>query len=255
MISQYYSVLAAGKFNPSQVRVIYDSDLYSVTRDVDQQQAIKKCWEEARLNSKRNGRLLFSSEIFRLADAAVDGEILSLYFGNTDYKDYYATRLASDIGSMASNPLGSVVIPLTCDGYIPLARRSMTVDANPGKYFTFGGFFDRSLDWDEVGQPDIFGFIYRELQEEMGDLKVNNLYIKGVIYDCILPHPEIIAIAELSDSKEEMKSKNMTSDEFENVQFIHVSDIYNFVEKNHPQICNTTIGALSLFAEDCLDNA
>ena len=107
---------------------------------------IRSSWKSRTEQAAREGLSIYNSKIVRLIHfhSAIDGSV-ALVVGPTDYRDYVATRDPS-LSIQRANPVGTCVIPITRDGFVPLGRRSASSEVNAGKYFTFGGFFDAQSD-------------------------------------------------------------------------------------------------------------
>jgi hypothetical protein len=243
-----YRILASGCFEAHHVQQHYEPAMCNVAYSPAERETIDRRWADAVQRAAQVGGILYSSSIFRLADVLVVDGVLKLELGDIEYKDYVATRDPTEPITRA-DPLGSVVIPVTADGYVPFGWRSPRLDVNPSKLFTFGGFFDRELDRTAAGEPDVFGCIQRELVEELGDVSVQTLRCIGVVYDCLHPHPEIAFTASLADTRERFEHLSPWSEEVHSSLLLHRDELPNFLRRNRESVCSTLRGALELFDE------
>ncbi len=241
-----YRILAAGHFRPSQVVQRHDPNLYRADYSFGELEAMDLRWIQETRRAEQQGRMVYSTDLFRLAEVRVEGDNLHLSLGNTEYKDYVATRDPIEAVTRA-NPLGSVVIATTADGYIPFCWRAAHLDVNPGKLFGFGGFFDRALDLTDAGEPDVFACIRRELKEELGNSNVQTLHCVGVVYDCLHPHPEIAFSAKLADTRARLQTELAWSDEVGAMVMVHRDELTEFLRDRRTDVCSTLRGAIELF--------
>jgi len=70
-------------------------------------------------------------------------ETVVLELADTQYKTY-ASLKNEDVACMP-DPIGTHIILITSDGYIPFVKRSDSVEVNKNKIFTFGGFRTEKL--------------------------------------------------------------------------------------------------------------
>ncbi len=235
-------VLIAGVFDDSQVLAQYDPSRFNAAFDALATSRIKSRWEEQLQMASEYGRTLFSSNLFRLDSAEKRDDELRINLGDTDYRDYVGTRRPDDIGIRA-NPVGTLVIAITNDGYMPMGWRALSLDVNPGRLFTFGGFFDRALDIAADGEPDIFACARREMNEELPSAPIESLKCLGILYDNQHAHPEIVMLASLGISRNALVALPTWSDEVESTILVHRDEAHDFVKKPGSLACPTLIAA------------
>lgn len=247
-----FRILAEGNFTRHDTVQHYDPEQWNPGYGSGQRIRIAARWSEAEAAAARNGRLLYVSRIFRLGHVAVEHgnsrPRLSLHYGDTDYRDYVGTRGPDGDGPRA-DPIGTVVIPVTSDGFIPIGTRSRTAEVNPGRYFTFGGFFDRGLDLCPVtGRPDIFSCIQREIREELGiGISDAELRCLGVVYDLVHPHPEVCFMANISQTAEELYGSHWRA-ELDSMTMLRLDGISEFLARRGPDTTDSLVGALEMFS-------
>jgi hypothetical protein len=241
-----YHIMAGGRFQSGQVVHDYRPTQWNPTYSPAERARIDQHWAREQDVAEGSGRMLYSSDIFRLADCVVEDGQLLLRLGDTCYKDYVGTRDPA-LEATRANPLGSVVVPITSDGFVPLGRRSPRLDINPGRLFTFGGFFDMALDW-TAAQPDVFACIRREIREELVGAEADELYCIGVMYDLSHPHPEIAFSATLDKTRAELQGSGLWSDEVNEMIMVPRQEVTAFLAEHRAQVCDTLVGALELFS-------
>jgi len=242
-----FKIVAAGSFPRKSVKQHHNPIHWSANYSQDEREYIDAAWSNALDHARASGRSLYDSPLFRLGDCRTEGHDLVLCYGDTSYRDYVGTR-APNVPSTRADPVGTAVVPVTTDGFIPLGRRSSSADVNPGRFFTFGGFFDRDHDYDpETGLPDIFACISREVREELSiDLPASAFKCIGVIYDLRHPHPELSFSVEMQACRNEVLAAGWKS-ELDDLTFVHKSQITDFLARHDHETTDTLVGALQIF--------
>lgn len=181
---------------------------------------IEKTWQD-RVNSTDAN--IFDGAIFSLEGMKSLSDGLNITCSLTSYKYYVGTRNPNKVISRA-DPIGTIIVPVTADGYVPVGMRSESAEANPGKYFTFGGYFDPIYDTDDGGTPDITKCIRRELHEELGcTITVDDIALLGVIYDNVFCHPEVCAMVHLKETSSDLLRMNWM-EELQSLEYLGISD-------------------------------
>ena len=243
-----YSILYRGRLSCDQVQLKYDERRWSIAYDQQHANHIETVWQLRKEQGAARGIKLYDSLLFRLGrlNASFDG--LNIDVGLTSYKDYVGTRNHYD-KLRPADPIGTAVIPVTVDGKVPLGKRSSDTDANAGKFFTFGGFFDAKLDvTGEARIPDLFGCVVRETKEELGlAIDRRSLELICITYDHLNCHPEAAFVARIplsSESVERLPWQNELTD----LQFVDLHDLHGFLDRFEGDTTITLVGALRTLA-------
>jgi hypothetical protein len=245
-----YEILASGYFEYNQVEIEYVSEMPSSRYSAKEIKNINDCWTR-RVNQDNSSNVtIYDSNIFRLDKIISDSNKISLLTSNVSYKEYYFYRNTNDreFYNFKPDPMGTSILLITADDSILFGKRSPKVEVNPGRYFTIGGFFDLSLDWDVLrNRPCIFKCMQRELKEEVDiNIELSNLKMLGVVYDNITPHPEVSFLAHTERTNEDI-SNFFDKNEVKCVEFIDLDKIDNFVEQNRQDITESLLGAIEIF--------
>ncbi len=247
MANTPYSILMAYTFTSEKILIDYQPDNWSAKRSDEEAQEIDEVWRSRKIRAFAEGRDLYNSELFRLGSFSATDGALKLGLGNTSYKEYVATR-HSDCSMERADPVGTAIIPLSADGYIPLGRRSSKAEVNAGFFFTFGGYFDRQQDFNPITlEPDLFCCAQRETYEEFGlALEDCDLEGIGIVYDEMSCHPEVSFGCRVPLTKSDLSSLDWSS-ELDDIIFLPVCNLEEFVEANSHVITSTLIGGFVLF--------
>ena len=253
-----YSILANGCFKHGQVTITHVSEDLSNRYSPELIESIDEFWINKTKEAYKSGTKIYNSNIFRLNKTTLESNRLNLETTNVTYKEYLFYRKAHDknIGKFKPDPIGTSVLLVSADDCIFFGKRSSKVEVNPGRYFTVGGFFDSDLDWDKSkNEPCIFKCMQRELKEELNiNIKLSKLKMLGIVYDKITPHPEVSFYAHTDKTNEEIINF-FDKNEMENIEFIDLEDLDNFVEKNRNNIAESLLGALDLFRNNRIDKS
>lgn len=249
-----YLVLAEGPIELDDLIVVGPSARYDAAYDEATSVAIAGVVREAEARALANGHSFFDSRLFRLGnviEVSTDGrKHWKMGVGRTRYFEYAGTRSRPFAGSIEgyANPIGSGVIAITEDGYIPFGRRSRIVEVNPGRIFSFGGFFDASEDLNATGLPCVYSCLRRELQEELGvEIRAEDVRLQAIVYDLLHPHPEIVATVRLRGwSAADIADSNWSA-ELASLELIHQDDLERYIRDNCDDITEGLLGGLCSF--------
>ena len=169
--------------------------------------------------------------------------------GPTTYKESVGTRDPDDgvpPGDRA-DPLGSAAVLVSADGMILCGRRSPHTDINPGKIFLFGGFLDPK----DLSRPDpVVAGVRREIVEATGIPKdrLRDLICTGLLYDELLPHPELSFTARTRDTLPEVQAR--TPQDREDAQLDGMpgspDELARWLPDQQDELVNTALGFLLL---------
>ena len=241
----------SGRISRQELITNYDPDHFATVFSEKTQNHIDLTWKERRAVALQRGVSVFNAPLIRLNEFQSDNNgALHIELGNTDYRQYIGTR-SPDFTGQRANPIGTCIIPITSDGFIPLGRRSLQAEVNAGKYFTFGGFLEADTDMRD-GVPDLFACMQREMHEETGlTISPDNLMLIGVINDLIHCHPEFSFISRL-DVDSVMFRNMLWQNELNSLSFVAVEGLPDFVARNSTEIVPTLRGALNIFMESAI---
>jgi hypothetical protein len=132
------------------LRVLFRPSLYSRVPHPDS--SVENQVLAAATRAFANNATLFNASKFRFARCTVDGRSLTLHLGLTDYAEFQGTHAGADALAVfgeqgLARPFGNAVIVETCDGFVPLLKRSLNSGEGGGHIVTPGGYPEPS----EVG--------------------------------------------------------------------------------------------------------
>jgi 8-oxo-dGTP pyrophosphatase MutT (NUDIX family) len=243
-----FEIIARGLYSQEQVIVDYRPELRMVAPP-ETQQWMELQWQSSLAQAKERGTLLFDASLFRFVEAAPDGDgTLRLVVGDTSYKEYVTTRIATFAAGRTREELGDPLavcsVIETSDNYILLDKRQ-GVDVYVGRYHVIGGFFERERDTVQGGAtPDPFAAVRREILEETGVLgtDISEQYCLGVVYDVQTPHAELCFLTRLHIPLDEIKQHRTPLDhEIRQLRELKVSEqsLSEFIINNHGNISAT----------------
>jgi len=201
-----------GIFSPQQLRIVWYDEPRPPHEALDVM--VAESWKEARRDAERKGVMLFNGQLARHLRHRVEGGILTIDVGPTDYATFMGTNWLNhargdEFGwELYSNPLGTTATLISSDGWLVYGRRNHRVACHPGYIHTFGG----GLEADEkqvAGTFDGFESVLRELDEELA-LKpsdVTDMVCLGLIRDPQIRQPELIFDCHVKQSLVEIESR------------------------------------------------
>lgn len=249
-----YLLLAEGPVPVHGVRLEGPSSRYDPRYGTDVRTTITEVVSAARERAASNGQVFFDSPIYRLAsviELSMDGQpSWKVKIGRTSYFEYVGTRAQPYVGSIEpyANPIGTGIIGVTTDGYVPLGRRAHHLEVNPGRIFSFGGFFEVGTDVSDTGVPCVYSCIRRELEEELGvSVGAADVRLQAIVYDLKHPHPEIVASVFLRDCDRERVKRSPWGAELSSLEFVHLDELENYVLDHADDITEGLLGGLCSF--------
>ena len=218
---------------------------------------IEQSWSANLREAEKRQANIFNGLLFRLKNLAVTNGKLVLGLGDTNYKEYVATRAKSFYRGrkhhVLANPLAICIAIVTAGGKIIIEKRAK-VDVYSGKYHVIGGFMERPQDF-RNDIPDPFQAITREVKEEIGlELPTETIQLLGVVYDLITPHPELCFCAKSNLSGKEITDVffNCEKDrEVEKLSYIDASpdNLAEFIVSQLPFTSVTGQACLTLYGK------
>ncbi|WP_052890912.1 NUDIX hydrolase [Thermogemmatispora carboxidivorans] len=250
-----FEILVRGCFDAGRLVVSFDERLRMPRTQHDDEDCIEACWRQKMQEMQQRGAALYNGTLYRLAnwEVRLDG-CLWLELGVTSYKEYVASRdarFAQGRGRRElSNPLAVCSVIETADGQLLIERRR-GVDVYEGRYHVIGGFSESERDRDNVGQPDLFGAIQREIREETG-LRSEDIVRQlclGLVYDLMMPHPELCFLTCLRLPLEEVRQRQPEDREIERLLSLpaRAESLRSFLFTHHGQISATGEPALLFY--------
>jgi 8-oxo-dGTP pyrophosphatase MutT (NUDIX family) len=243
-----FAIIARGLYKPEQVIVDYRPELRMVATS-ETRQWMEQQWQRSLLQARERGTRLFDAPLFRFVEAkTADDGMLRLVVGDTGYKEYVTTRIATYAEGRTREELGDPLavcsVIETSDHYILLDKRQ-GVDVYVGRYHVIGGFFERDRDTAHAdATPDPFAAIRREILEETGvlDTDISEQYCLGVVYDLHTPHAELCFLTRLHIPLDEIKQHRTPLDhEIRQLRELKASpeNLSEFIINNHGNISAT----------------
>jgi len=187
---------------------------------------IESAWTQA---LARLGPRLYDGPMMRLNSWKIESGRLLLTLGRTSYKPFMGTNLthpelADRYGSdVLANPLGLSAALESADGFLLFGRRNSNVACYPNRVHPFAGTLD---------QPNVFGGIQRELEEELGLSlpDIADLRIIGLAEDRSIRQPELIFRAKSNRTRQEIE-RLLDAAEHTEVVAIRFDDVENAMQR------------------------
>ncbi len=242
-----FSIRCATAFGAQNVRVEYRGKEWAARYSATDKATIEANWSARMQKAQDAGQCLYDSDLFRLHSVIANDEMVHLHLGDTSYKEYVTTRHPA-CSMERADPIGTGIIITTVDGFIPVGHRSPSAEVNPGYLFTFGGFFERSVDIDpDTGQPNPFRCVMREVYEETGlALSMEHLTCLGIVYDEKNCHPELSFLCSVPLTKSELATLNWRH-ELSDLSFVPVKTLDSFIDQHKNQMVDSLVGGFHLF--------
>ncbi len=248
-----FEFLVRGCFTPAQLVVDYNPT-HHVSLTTGMRATMEQLWHDKLAQAKEKNFPLFDGQLFRLMYAEErDDSTLRVKLGDTSYKEYVATRSPEFSRQLTrdelSNPLSVCSVIETLDGYILLENRQGT-DVHDGRIHVIGGFMDRDKDG-EGHAPDPFAAMNREMREETGiqEQDIREQYCLGVVYDTLVPHPELCFVTRLSIPLTTLSKRKPEDNEVKELRMLRVNatTLKESIQANHGNISPTGEAALILY--------
>jgi len=212
---------------------------------------------------------------YRLNSARIDGKLLRLDLGLTDFKEYIGTtqhalkdaefrkRLmdagiadANDPNVYFSNPLSSCTAIVTSDGYLPVGMRGKAVAIYPSVPHIIGGYVkvngNNKPDF-TVKDVDLFANMLKELREELAisQEEVASADFLGIVRNRITRGPEMMYLMKVALTASEVESrwKTKSKDKYEhrNITFYRKEDLPKFLRENEGKMVPSGEATLALY--------
>lgn len=204
-----FAVDAFGEFPPGRVQVHWADTPRPSTPELER--LIDESWRQALVRAQETGAILFNGKLVRWLGQRVDGGILHIDAGPTDYRAFVGTNLYNRqrVGEFGrprfSNPIGTTATIISRDGWLLYGRRSHRVAWHAGYVHTFGGALE-AADIRPDGTIDAFAAVHRELGEELllTDEHIVSTVCVGLIHDHEIWQPELLFDAEVRLSRDEV---------------------------------------------------
>jgi 8-oxo-dGTP pyrophosphatase MutT (NUDIX family) len=254
-----FKILSETSFKREDIEVAYVAcNGNAMPKDQATETLIEESWSAAAREAKKRHVKIFNGMLFRLKNMTVtSSNTLRLELGDTDYKQYIASRAETFYRSrqtdVLANPLAICIAISTSEGNIILEKRGK-VDVYSGQYHVIGGFMDRLQDF-RSGMPDPFQAIAREVKEEVG-LKLRNdtIQLIGMVYDLVTPHPEMCFCAESNLSSKEITNIFLNSKkdrEVDKLEYIVASEdkLAKFIHSGRSSTSVTGLACLTLYGK------
>lgn len=208
----------------------------------------QKQWDKQIAFAQQNNSLLYNGTLFHVANKEENNDIIFLKLGETNYRSYVGSR-SIEFKEKYPNvsfakPLAACIALITSDKKLLVEKRK-GVDVHEGMYHVVGGFVDPSKDIDELGNPDPFLSIIRELKEETGlSIDRSTLLLAGLAEDTLTPHFELCFCSLLRMSSKEVSNiinNSINDGEFNKPIFIDFSksNIASFLDLKKDSISPT----------------
>ncbi|HEX8261415.1 MAG TPA: NUDIX hydrolase [Allosphingosinicella sp.] len=251
MIDDSWLLLWSGSATVDSVDQLFSPRDWAAGIDSGELRRVEQDWAAALRKAQEQGRRLFDSPAVRLCGLEVRSGRLQLRYELTRYAYYVGARSRSVPTPFSGNPdpTGTVVIGVTADSKIPIGKRHQDVDANPGKFFCFGGFLHPTEDASAEGIPDAFACARREWREETGsDLEGAGLELISIVYDRVYPHPEMAFLARTAATSGEFVASRWDA-ELSDLSFVPVDGIEEFVRRHRTDFTESLVGAFEVLAK------
>ncbi len=198
-----FEILAAGRFTPAQLHVLYQPTPRATTPELDA--LIQSEWTIRKAEADAAGRLLFNGALLRYLSHDAQPDRFQLNVGPTNYQDFLGTNLyqrhrLNDFGwHRFSNPVGTTATLIAEGGMLIFGRRSNQVAWHAGYLHTFGGALEE-IDRGDAPTVDAFAAVRRELTEEaaLAADDIKDLICVGLVRDREIHQPELLFEARIN---------------------------------------------------------
>jgi 8-oxo-dGTP pyrophosphatase MutT (NUDIX family) len=254
-----FKILSKKSYDQADVEIIYAAGIdNAMPKDRAIEILIEESWSVAIQEAKKHHINIFNGMLFRLKNIATsNNNTLRLELGDTNYKEYIATRTESfyknRLQDALANPLATCIAIVTRENEIIIEKRGK-VDVYPGQYHVIGGFVDRSQDFNQ-GIPDPFKAIVREVYEETGlKLQDGAIQLVGIVYDLMTPHSEMCFYTDSNLSSKEITeifTRSQKDREVDKLEFINASrdKLGDFIVSQHHLITVTGQACLTFYGK------
>jgi len=212
---------------------------------------------------------------YRLNSARMDGKLLRLDLGLTNFKEYIGTtqhalkdeefrKRLMDAGiaddnepnTYFSNPLSGCTAIVTSDGYLPIGMRGKAVAIYPSVPHIIGGYVkvngSNKPDF-TTKDVDLFANMLQELREELAisNEEIAGADFLGIVRNRITRGPEMMYVMKVALDKSEVENRWRTKskDKYEHRQitFYKERDVPEFLRENEGKMVPSGEATLTLF--------
>ena len=243
-----------GNWSCLEVQVDYRPAEYILPGDFSHRAVV--FWEEA---TAAGNRYLFNGALCRLEKFSEKDGNLQLSLSRTCYRDLIFSNAHTDellraLGETGPvRALGISVVIETCDGYLPIIRRSEHVGEGPGGLGVIGGHVHPD-EHARHGAPDVFYAIADEIHAELGIPfnRLDNFTCCGLAEEWPHRKPELIFFIALPLTMGEVRrlaQNARESNEFTELLAIRAEkeDLQRFIRENESQITTSTLACLQIY--------
>lgn len=249
-----FEVLAKGSYSSNSLLTRYDPQSGRMPLSDEVKASLSKAWQQHIRWSNSHHQKLVNEQLLRLVDFETEtySNKLTLRLSLTDYREYVGTRSSeffrTSDRTQLSNPLGTQAVVISADNKILCGKRPAKSNIYPGRYYLVGGYQTHK---DLQAGSDLFQGICREIHEETGISYSShqNMICTGLIYDVMMPHPELCFSTHVTEYFETIRSFRHQDQEVQTLEFIDnlPESISAWILHLHPtQVVGLTEGCLLL---------
>ena len=215
------------------------------------------------------------SSMYRLSDAHLEGGVLRVTAGMTDFKQYIGTTQYAlededfrqllidagvedhdDLNHYFANPIACCTNIVTSDGKVPLGMRSQKVAIYPGVPHVIGGYVkvngDNNPDF-SVRDVDFSQNLLKEVSQELGidREQIAHIDFLGIVRNCVTRGPEFMYNIQLTIDAKELHERwhTQSRDKFEhrNIDFHDRGKVPDLLDQHRGKMVPSGEANLELF--------
>jgi NUDIX domain len=227
--------------------ILYGNEYDSIENRLDQRilKLVDAAWAD---EVKRREKTLFNGTLFNCMRVNHQASGLFVEGNFISYKYFWAQRNVKGV-DLNITPLGVSGILMTEEfghEFVTFAKRTSVNLQYPGYYelIPSGGIDDRG----KRGELNYFEQLIDELYEEVGveSNQVKTISTLGLLYDVQDKVYDIGCTIHLRSSQKEIEVCIKNSTEYEDVQFVRVDEIQNFLQNKKGNIVPASIGLIEM---------